>query len=77
VNITVQLENRDLQFRLKDGVQKSIVRLLGRISTMTHRPVATFEKPLEIDAPPELLRQYGRQRSIYQQSFPRLRADTA
>ena len=48
-NITVQFENRDLQFQAKDGVQKSVVNLLGRVSTMTRRPVTTFEKPLEIE----------------------------
>ena len=69
-NITVQFENKDLQFQLKDGVQKSVVNLLGRISTMTRRPVTTFEKPLEIDAPPDMLQKYAEQRSIYQQSVP-------
>jgi GWxTD domain-containing protein len=67
-NITVQFENRDLQFQAKDGVQKSVVNLLGRVSTMTRRPVTTFEKPLEIDAPPDMLQKYAQQRSIYQQS---------
>ena len=33
-NITIQFENRDLQFQLKDGMQKSEIHLLGRISTM-------------------------------------------
>jgi len=69
-NITVQFENKDLQFQAKDGVQKSVVNLLGRISTMTRRPVTTFEKPLEIDAPPDMLQKYAQQRSIYQQSVP-------
>jgi GWxTD domain-containing protein len=69
-NITIQFENRDLQFQLRDGVQKSVVNLLGRISTMTRRPVTTFERPLEIDAPPDMLQKYVQQRSIYQQSVP-------
>ncbi len=69
-NISVQFENRDLQFQFKDGVQKSVVNLLGRISTMTRRPVTTFEKPLEINAPPDMLQKYAQQRSIYQQSVP-------
>jgi GWxTD domain-containing protein len=69
-NITIQFENRDLQFQAKDGVQKATVNLLGRISTMTRRPVTTFEKPLEIDAPPDMLQKYTQQRSIYQQSVP-------
>ena len=29
-NITVQFDNKDLQFQLKDGVEKSVVNLLGR-----------------------------------------------
>ncbi len=69
-NITVQFENRDLNFQAKDGVQKSLVNLLGRISNMTRRPVTTFEKPLEIDSPPDMLQKYAQQRSIYQQSVP-------
>ena len=69
-NITVQFDNKDLQFQLKDGVQKSVVNLLGRISTMTRRPVTTFEKPLEIDAPPDMLQKYAAQKSIYQESVP-------
>jgi GWxTD domain-containing protein len=69
-NITLQFENRDLQFQLKDGVQKATVNLLGRISTMTRRPVTTFEKPLEVDAPPDMLQKYAQQRQIFQQSVP-------
>jgi len=67
-NITVQFENRDLQFQAKEGVQKATVDLLGRISNMTRRPVTTFEYPLTIDAPPEMLQKYTQQRSIYQKS---------
>ena len=69
-NITVQFENKDLSFQTKDGVAKSTVNLLGRISTMTRRPVTTFEKPLEIDAPPDMLQKYSQLRSIFQQSVP-------
>jgi len=69
-NITVQFENRDLQFQAKDGVQKANVNLLGRISNMTRRPITTFEYPLQIDAPPDMLQKYTQQRSIYQKSVP-------
>ena len=70
-NITVQFDDKDLQFQLKDGVQKSVVNLLGRISTMTRRPVTTFEKPLEINVPPEMLQKFvADQKSIYQESVP-------
>jgi GWxTD domain-containing protein len=69
-NITIQFENRDLEFKQKDGVQKAQVNLLGRVSTMTRRPVTTFERPLEVDAPPDMLQKYQTQRQIYQESVP-------
>jgi GWxTD domain-containing protein len=67
-NITLQFENRDLQFQAKDGVEKSLIEVLGHVTTLTHRPVTTFEKPLEIDAPPDMLQSFVKDRSIYQES---------
>lgn len=69
-NITVQFENKDLQFQQKEGLQKSVVNMLGRITTMTRRPVTNFEKALEINVPAELLSKLTQQRSIYQESVP-------
>ena len=69
-NITVQFENKDLSFQLKDGVDKSVVNLFGRVTNMTRKPITTFEKPLEIVAPPDMLQKTTTQRSIYQQSVP-------
>jgi len=69
-NITVQFANKDLQFQAKDGVERSVINLFGRVTTMTRRPVTTFEKPLEINIPPELLQKATQNRSIYQQSVP-------
>jgi GWxTD domain-containing protein len=66
--ITIQFENKDLQFQTKDGVAKATVNLLGRISTMTRRPVQTFERPLEIPAPPDMLEKYKTQRLVYQEA---------
>jgi GWxTD domain-containing protein len=69
-NISIQFENRELQFQAKDGGQKSVVNILGRLSTMTRRPVTRFEKPLEINAPPGLPQTYAKQHSAFQQSVP-------
>src|SRR5665213_4080511 len=33
-NITIQFENKDLEFQKKDGVENSLVNLLGRVSSM-------------------------------------------
>jgi GWxTD domain-containing protein len=69
-NITIQFENRDLQFQKKEGVEKSLVNLFGRVTSMTRRPITTFEKPLEVDAPPDMLAKYAQQKEIFQQSVP-------
>ncbi len=70
-NITIQFENKDLQFQAKDGVEKAEINLFGRISTMTRRPVTTFEKPLEVgNVPLEMLQKISELKSIYQQSVP-------
>ena len=69
-NITVLFENRDLQFQKKDGVEKAQINLFGRITSMTRRPITTFEKPLEVDAPLDMLQKYTQQQEIFQQSVP-------
>jgi GWxTD domain-containing protein len=69
-NITVQLENKDLQFEVQGGVQKSRVNVLGRITTMERRPVTTFEKPTEMQVPAELSQIMMQNRSLYQQAVP-------
>jgi GWxTD domain-containing protein len=67
-NISIQFDNRDLQFQTKDGVSKSIIHVFGRVTSLTRRPITTFEKDLEVPIAPELLSQYQKQRSIYQES---------
>ncbi len=69
-NITIQFENKDLQFTNKDGVQKAMIHVLGRITSMTRRPISTFERDMSIDSPDELLQQCAAQQSIYQESVP-------
>ncbi len=60
-NVTVQFANRDLQFQSSDG-GKARVNLFGRISTMSRRPVTTFEKGLETTP--------AQEQTVYQQSVP-------
>lgn len=61
-NITVQFDNKDLQFANKDGVRTSTVNLFGRITTLTRRAVNTFERTLETTSP-----ESG---AIFQESIP-------
>lgn len=50
-NVTLQFENKDLQFQSKEGVQKAVVNIYGRITTMTRRVVNVFEDTVTVDAP--------------------------
>lgn len=69
--ITVQFDNKDLQFQAKEGVQKAVVNIYGRITTMTRRmAVNPFEDTVTVDAPTEFLQEYAKNRSIYQKTVP-------
>jgi hypothetical protein len=69
-SITVQFDNKDLQFKSTEGYQKAIVHILGTITTLTHRPVNNFEEEVTVDSPNELLQQYASRKSIYQKTIP-------
>jgi GWxTD domain-containing protein len=69
--ITVQFDNKDLQFQAKEGVQKALVNIYGQITTMTRRmAVNPFEDTVTVDAPTEFLQEYAKNRSIYQKTVP-------
>ncbi len=68
-NITIQFENKDLQFQLKDGVQKAAVNIYARITTMSRRPVTWFEEPVSVDCPPSMLQENLKRSSIYQKQI--------
>lgn len=69
--VTVQFDNKDLQFQAKEGVQKAVVHIYGRITTMTRRmAVNPFEDTVTVDAPTEFLQEYAKNRSIYQKTVP-------
>src|SRR5262249_11537813 len=67
---SVQFENKDLQFQQKDGVYKATVEILGRVTTMTRRPVTNFEEPVTLDTPSEYLQQMSGRKSLYGKIVP-------
>jgi len=69
-NVTLQFDNKDLQFQLKDGVQKAVVDIYGKFSTMTRRVVSVFEDTVTASSPPEYLQDYTKLKSIYQKTIP-------
>ena len=69
--ITLQFQNKDLQFQSKDGVQKATVNIYGRITTMTRRmAISPFEDTVTVDSPPSMLADYAKQKSLYQKALP-------
>jgi GWxTD domain-containing protein len=68
--ITIQFDNKDLNFQAKDGVQKAIVNVYARVTSMSRRPVQWFEEPVTIDAPPSMLQEMSKRQSIYQKTIP-------
>jgi GWxTD domain-containing protein len=69
-NVTLQIENKDLQFQAKDGVQKAVVHIYARITTMSRRVVNVFEDTVTVESPPEMLQAYASKPSVYQKSIP-------
>ena len=70
VPITIQLRNRDLQFRGKDGLQSAVLDLYGRITDPGGRVIQTFEDIISRDFPESLFQRSLQLSSIYQKSVP-------
>src|SRR5664279_3332640 len=70
VPLTLQIKNKDITFVSKDGIQRGTVNIFGRVTTLTGKIVQTFEEPVQIDVPNELLAQKVEQSSIYWKALP-------
>jgi GWxTD domain-containing protein len=70
VPITLQIRNRDITFETKDGVAKGVVNILGRVTTLTHKTVQTFEDTVEVEQPAELLEKSLDRKSVYWKAIP-------
>jgi GWxTD domain-containing protein len=69
-NVTVQFDNKDLQFTNKEGYQKAIVHILGSITSLTRRPIANFEEEVSVTSVNELMSSTTSRKSIYQKTIP-------
>jgi GWxTD domain-containing protein len=72
VPITVQIKNSDITFITKDGVAKGVVNILGKVTTLTHKTVQTFEDTVQVEEPAELLEKSRDRQSIYWKALPLL-----
>src|SRR5713101_5646737 len=70
VPITIQMKYRDITFANKDGVQRGIVNIFGRVTTLSGRIVQTFEDPAQVDVMPELLPKMAENSSVYWKAIP-------
>jgi len=68
--VTLQFENRDLQFQASDGVERATVNIFGRVTTMTRRTVMPFEATVTVDSPAQMLGEIATRRSVYNTVLP-------
>src|SRR5437763_923648 len=68
--VTLQFQNKDLQFQNKDGLQKASVNIFGKVTTMSRRIVTNFEETVEVSGLQEQLADYTKRKSIYNKSVP-------
>ena len=47
VPVTVQVKNRDITFLNKDGIQRGVVNIFGRVTTLTGRPAVAAIQGLD------------------------------
>jgi len=68
-NVTVQFDNKDLQFTNKEGYQKAVVHILGTITSMTRKPIQNFEEETIVTSPTQYLSTEAAKKSIYQKAM--------
>jgi len=70
VPVTVQIKNRDITFVNKDGVQRGVINIFGRVTTLSGKIVQTFEDTVQNDVPTETLPKVAENASIYWKALP-------
>lgn len=70
VPVTIQVPNRELTFVNKDGVQRGLVNIFGRMTTITGKTAQTFEDTLRLDIPSALLDQSVNNVALYWKALP-------
>jgi len=70
VPLTLQIRNKDITFDNKQGVATGTVNILGRVSNLNHKPIFTFEEPVQISVPSELLARKQNDASVYWKAIP-------
>jgi GWxTD domain-containing protein len=67
--ITLQFDRKDLQFQLKDGMQRATVNIFASITAMNRRPVSSFDDTVSVEALPENLQEETKRASVYNKAI--------
>jgi GWxTD domain-containing protein len=70
VPITLQIRNGDLTYKTEDGDSKASIEIMGRVSTITDHIVQTFEDPVAVETPSDLLAQTKNGVHVYWKALP-------
>jgi GWxTD domain-containing protein len=68
--ITLQFDRKDLQFQLKDGMQRATVNIYASISTMARKRVQNFDETVLVEELPERLEEAMKGISIFSKTVP-------
>jgi len=70
VPVTIQVQNKDITFESKDGVTRGVASIFGRFTTMTGHVAQSFEDPVTIEVPADLLEKSMQNRALYWKALP-------
>ena len=68
--VTLQFDRKDLQFQMKDGMQRATVNIYARVTSMARRVVSTFDDTVTVEALPENLQEESKRVSVYNKAIP-------
>jgi len=70
VPVTVQVKDKDVTFVTKEGVSRGTLNIFGRVTTLTGKIAQTFEEPVQIDMPAELVASAAEKSALYWKALP-------
>jgi GWxTD domain-containing protein len=68
-DVTIRIENKDLQFQREEGKQKAVLNLYGRITSMSRRPVNVFEDNITVESPEALFSDIVKKSYLWKKSI--------
>jgi len=70
VPVTVEVKDKDVTFVTKEGVSRATLNIFGRVTTLTGKIAQTFEEPVQIDLPAELVASSAEKSALYWKALP-------